>query len=42
MAEASGTIRILIVDEHPIVREALRVLIEAVRAATLRSKELGG
>jgi DNA-binding NarL/FixJ family response regulator len=29
MAEASGTIRILIVDEHPIVREALRVLIEA-------------
>ena len=29
MAETSGSIRLMIVDEHPIVREALRVLIEA-------------
>jgi DNA-binding NarL/FixJ family response regulator len=29
MAETSGSIRIMIVDEHPIVREALRVLIQA-------------
>ena len=28
MAESSGSIRLMIVDEHPIVREALRVLIE--------------
>ncbi len=29
MAESTGTIRLVIVDEHPIVREALRVLIES-------------